>query len=177
MENLQKAPFTLFHFLLFLGRVGQEASGDGWFWLRANKPVNKFAVLEDEHGWNTLNLELRSSARVFIDIQLGHAVTTIRLRSELIHDGTNHATGSAPGSPAIEQDWPGITLQHFALKGGISHYQRFRFRSSFFGFAHVERRATFATLRDLFSSTAWVNAILSPTVATNYYRHFVSPRS
>jgi len=57
--------------------MGQESSGDGWFWLRANNPVNKFSVLEDKHGWNTLNLELSSRARVFIDIQLGHAVTTI----------------------------------------------------------------------------------------------------
>jgi len=57
--------------------MGQESSGDGWFWLRANNPVNKFSILEDEHGWNTLNLELSSRARVFIDIQLGHAVTTI----------------------------------------------------------------------------------------------------
>jgi hypothetical protein len=57
--------------------VGQQPRGYGWFWLGANKPVNKFSVLEDEHGGNTLNLELRGDARVFIDIQLGNAIATL----------------------------------------------------------------------------------------------------
>jgi hypothetical protein len=167
--------FPLDPFPSFLGRVGQESSGDGGFWLRADKPVNKFSILEDEHGWNTLNLKLSSRARIFIDIQLGHAVTTIRLGSELVHDWAHHAAGSAPGSPTIQQDWPAIDFQHLALKGGISHYQRFCFVGSFYCFAHIERRATFATSRDLFSGIPRVEPILSPTVAANYNRHFVLP--
>jgi hypothetical protein len=101
--------------------VGHKASRDCRFWLRANEPVNQLSVLEDEHGWNTLNLELASRARVVIDIQLGHLVTTIRLRSELIDDWSNHAAGSTPGSPAIEKNRSVVTLKHVALKSGISH--------------------------------------------------------
>jgi hypothetical protein len=155
--------------------VGQKSSGDGWFWLRANKPVNKFSVLEDEHGGNALNLELSRRARVLIDIQFGNAVTTVRLRSELFHDWANHAAGSAPGSPAIEQDRPAVAFQHFALKSCISDCQRLCFVSSFFRLAQIERRTTFATSRDLLSGIARVDPILSPTVAANYNRHFVLP--
>jgi hypothetical protein len=155
--------------------VGQQSSGDGWFWLRANKPVNKFSVLEDEHGGNTLNLELSRRARVLIDIQFGNAVTTVRLGSELFHDWANHAAGSAPGSPAIEQDRPAVAFQHLALKRFISDYQRFCFVCSFSRLTQIERRTTFATSRDLFSGIARVDPILSPTVAANYNRHFVLP--
>src|SRR6266508_1469526 len=69
--------FPILLFPIFLSRVGQQPSGDGRFWLRANKPVYKVSVFEDEHGGNTLNLKLSSRARIFIDIQLGHAVTAI----------------------------------------------------------------------------------------------------
>jgi hypothetical protein len=153
--------------------VGQQSSGDSWFWLRANKPVNKFSVLEDEHGGNTLNLEFSRRARVLIDIQLGNAVTTVRLGSELFHDWANHAAGAAPGSPAIKQDRPAVAFQHFALKSCISDYQRFCFVSSFSRLTQIERRTTLATSRDLFSGVARVDPILSPTVAANYNRHFV----
>ena len=158
--------------LSLLGCVGQKASRDRRFWLRANKPFNELSVLEDEHGGNTLNLELSSSARVFIDIQLGHTVTTARLRSELIHNRTNHAAGSAPGRPAIEQDCP-VAFQHLALKSCIGNYQRFSFLSNFFCLAHIEWCTTLATPRDLFGGMVRVNAILSATVATNHYRHYV----
>jgi hypothetical protein len=156
--------------------VGQQSSGDSWFWLRANKPVNKFSVLEDEHGGNTLNLEFSRRARVLIDIQLGNAVTTVRLGSELFHDWANHAAGAAPGSPAIKQDRPAVAFQHFALKSCISDYQRFCFVSSFSRLTQIERRTTLATSRDLFSGVARVDPILSPTVAANYNRHFSLPQ-
>jgi hypothetical protein len=59
--------------------VGQQSGGYRWFGLRANEAVNKFSVLEDEHGGNALNLKLSGCAWVFVHIQLGYAVTTIRL--------------------------------------------------------------------------------------------------
>jgi hypothetical protein len=141
--------------------------------LRADKAVNEFSVLEDEHGRNTLNLELGSRVRVFINIQLGHAVTTIRLGSKLIHNRANHAAGSAPGRPTIEQDSPALALQHIPLKSGVSHHQRLCFLSSTFCLAHIEGRTTLATFRNLFCYIARVNAIPSPTVATSHYKHFV----
>jgi hypothetical protein len=110
------------------GKVVHEPSGYGWFWLSANKPVNKFAVLKDEHGGNTLNLELRSDARVFIDIQFGNAITPAGLRSKLFHDWPNHAARSTPGRPAVKQYWPAAArFQYLTLKSSIGNYHRFRF--------------------------------------------------
>ena len=124
MENLFRLycaiPPYLFPFYSLLGGMGQQTCLDCWFWLRANKPVNKLSILEDQHGWNTLNLKLSCSARIFIDIQLGHAVATFRVGSQLIHDWANHAAGSAPGSPAIEQNCA-FALQYLALKSGIGY--------------------------------------------------------
>jgi len=102
--------------------VGQQSRGDVWFWLGANDLVDKFAVLEDEHRGNTLNLELRSRPGIFVDIQLGDAITTVGLGSELFHDWSHHATGSAPGRPGVEQDRAGAGVNHVPLKTGIGNY-------------------------------------------------------
>ena len=168
-------PFALSPFPLVSSRVSQQPSFYRWLWLGANKPVNKFSVLEDQHGWNTLNLELRSGARVFIDIQLGNAITTFRLGSELFHDWTNHATRSAPGSPAVEQNWPALALNYLALKSGIGHCQRFRCMRSFFGLAQIQRRTTLATFCNLFRRIARVDAIPGSALATSYDRHHFIP--
>jgi hypothetical protein len=168
-------PFPLDPFPLVSSRVSQQPSFYRWLWLGANKPVNKFSIFEDQHGWNTLNLELSGGARVFIDIQLGHAITTIRLGSELFHDWANHAAGSAPGSPAIEQDRPAVAFQHLALKSGIGHCQRFRCTRSFFGVAQIQRRTTLATFCNLFRRIARVDAILGSALATSYDRHHIIP--
>jgi len=103
--------------------------------LRSNEPVYKFSVFEDKHRGNTLNLKLGSRAWILVDIQLGHAVTPIRLGSELFHDWSNHATWSTPGSPAIQQYWGAIIAQDLMLKGSIRNDQRLRFRRSFHSLA------------------------------------------
>jgi hypothetical protein len=158
-------------FSRILRYVGKQPCGDGWFWLGANNSIHKFSVLENEHGRNTLNLKLSGRPRILIYIQLCDAIAAIRLGSQLLHDWTNHATGSTPGSPGVEQDWGATAFEHFALKRGVSHYQRFRSVSSSRCLAQIQRPTTLATLRNLFSGLARVDAIPGSTVTTSYYQH------
>jgi hypothetical protein len=59
------------------GQVAHEPSGYGWFGLGPDQAIDKLAVFENQHGGNALNLELRRRARVFIDIQLGDAISAV----------------------------------------------------------------------------------------------------
>lgn len=60
-----------------LSCVDQQSSGDGWFRLRADKPVNQLSVFEDEHRGNALDLKLRGGALVVIHIQLCDAIASV----------------------------------------------------------------------------------------------------
>jgi hypothetical protein len=144
---------------------------DGGFWLRSNDAVDKAAIFEDKHGGNTLYLKLRSGARILIDVQLRDAVSTICLRSQLLHNWSNHATRSTPGSPGVDKDWTIFAFQYGALKSRVGNNKRFGFVGSPICFAHVQRRPTLAALRQLLSGMARVDAILSSTIAASYYRH------
>jgi hypothetical protein len=155
--------------------VGQQPRGDGWFWLGANNPIDELPVFEDEHGGNALNLKLSGRARILVDIQLGDPKTPVRFGSKLFHDWSHHAAGAAPGSPAVEQHRPTVTLKYLLRKGSISYDERLSGVGGSCAFAQVERGATLATLRDLLSGVTRVDAILRSTFVAGYYQHSFLP--
>jgi hypothetical protein len=149
----------------------RQPFGDGWLWLSTDKPVNQLSVLKDQHRGNTLNLKLGSDSRVFIDIKFGNPISSIRFRSQLIHDWANHAAGSAPGRPTINQHRYIAGTQHVTLKRGVRDHQRLLLLRLVRDVARIQWGATFSTLRLADSDTCKLNPILSPTFATANYRH------
>ena len=144
---------------------------DGWLGLSTYKPVNQLPVLKDQHRGNTLNLKLGSDYRVFINIKFGNPISSIRFRSQLIHDWANHAAGSAPGRPTINQHRSTAGPQHVTLKSGVRDNQGLLVVGLVRDFAHIQWGAAFSTLRLADCGPGKLNPILSPTLATANYRH------
>jgi hypothetical protein len=156
--------------------VDKQSSSDGRLWLGANNSINELPVFEDEHGWNTLNLELSGRVGILIDVQLGDAVPTFRLCRKLFHDWAHHAAGSAPGSPAVEQDrLTNAALKYLLLEAGVSDNRRRRVLRYIYSLADVQWRATLTALRHMLSGTARIHAILSPTLTASYDEHDCLP--
>jgi hypothetical protein len=149
----------------------RQPCGDGWLGLSTDKPLNQLSVLKDQHGGNTLNLKLGSDLRVFINIKFGNSISAIRFRSQLIHDWANHAAGSAPGGPTINQHGYTAGAQHVTLKSGVGDNQRLLVGRLVRDLGGIQWDAAFSTLRLTDCGPGKFNSILSPTLAAANYRH------
>src|SRR6266849_150871 len=89
---------------------------------RADKCIYQFAVFEDQHGRDAANTEAAGGLRVFVYVQFGDHVTSVRLGCQFVKYRRNHSTGSAPWRPAIDQDWRRARAQNVALKADVSHH-------------------------------------------------------
>jgi len=147
----------------------RQPFGNGWLGLSTDQPVNQLSLLKDQHGGNTLNLKLGRNSRVLINIKFGNAISSIRFRSQLIHDGANHSAGSAPGRPTINQHRHTADAQHITLKGGVRDNQRLLVVGR--DLTGIQWCAAFSTLRLAVRGPGKFNSILSPTLATANYRH------
>src|SRR4051812_33490716 len=73
--------------------------------LKANDALYGITVLEQDQGRDTLDIEHLWHRWVGIDIHLTDTQFAFVLLADLIHDGRNHLTRTAPFCPEVNQDW------------------------------------------------------------------------
>jgi hypothetical protein len=83
--------------------------------------MNNFAIFDDEHRGNGLNMEGLSGAGVLIDIELHKLHLALCSGCGALEDGREALARTTPRSPEINNHWNGMrTLYNLGLKGGIS---------------------------------------------------------
>ena len=83
--------------------------------LQAHALVGDGAILEHHQGGDAHYAELHGQLGVLVDVDLADLHLTSLLLSQLIHDGSHHAAGTAPGCPEIHQNGD-IALQDLLLE-------------------------------------------------------------
>jgi len=85
-----------------LSHLRGKSRSDGLLRLRADNLINELAILKDQESRNAANVELSSSARVLVDVQLRNLVSPTGLRRKLVQDGRDHSAWPTPFRPRID---------------------------------------------------------------------------
>ena len=67
---------------------------------------NLAPLIEDDHGRDTPDTEHRRRPWVLIDVQLADPDPPGQICRQLLDEGTDHQTRSAPASPEVDEDRP-----------------------------------------------------------------------
>ena len=73
------------------------------FGLRADEAVDRVAVLEQEDAGEAAHAELGGQSRVGVGVDLGQLEAAVHLAGQPLEHRPEHATGSAPVGPEVDQ--------------------------------------------------------------------------
>src|SRR5690242_6969128 len=76
------------------------------------------AVLEDEEGRDAPDAVLGGCAWIVVRVELAELDLTVVLLSELVDDGSDHATRATPGGPEVDEDRL-VSLQNVAVPAAV----------------------------------------------------------
>jgi hypothetical protein len=96
---------------------------------RAHDLIHYFAVFVEQDGGNALNVQLGGDRRIFLNLQFADFSFARVFASQLLDDRGDHAAGTAPSGPAIDQH-RNIRLQNLLVKIRVS-------QSNIFGFSRA----------------------------------------
>src|SRR5579871_402529 len=102
----------------------------------ADPIFNYFAFLHDEGGRDGLDLVVPGKVRILVDVNPHDLQPSLIFLSHLVHDGSVHTAGTAPGGPKIDQ-YGFVGFDHFLLEGAFRHGRNVgvgRFRRIAIGF-------------------------------------------
>src|SRR5437588_9892485 len=103
----------------------REARGEDLLGLRADDALDRLSVLVDEERGDALYAERGGGLRVLVNVELGDAVATARLRRKLFERGRDHTARAAPRGPTVEQHGPrGRRLDDLARESRVRHRER-----------------------------------------------------
>lgn len=149
---------------------GGDSQSFGYRLLRldADDAIDELAVFEDKQGRYARDSKTSRYLRVLVHVQLSYPVTSLRFCGELIQRGADHPAWTAPGRPAINENWSSFGLHYFLFESLIGNDEWFCIMLSGNGLQSLSTATAHCLAR---RQSAFLDTVLRSTLFANNYLH------